>query len=90
MAFIILTNGQRKTIPAEKAEQIWLVLNNEIEPSEEQVRFCSTVKDVYLNWRNESTPVSYLASHKKLYDSEVNNLHVMTNTDIFANRKDLN
>jgi len=90
MAFIILNNGQGKVISAEKAEQIWLVLNNEFEPSPEQLRFCSTVKGVYLNWKNKSTPASYVAHYKKLYGSEVDNLHVRTNTDIFANRKDLN
>lgn len=90
MAFIILNNGQRKTIPAEQAEQIWLVLNNELEPSPEQFKFCSTVKDVYLNWHNESTPASYRAKHPRPLEPEITSLLVRTINDRFKTRKDLN
>lgn len=51
MAYIIFNNNTTATIPAEKANEMWLVLNGYKEGTEEQQEFCTRVKSIHLNWR---------------------------------------
>jgi hypothetical protein len=64
MALIRLNNGREVAVPAEKANAVWEVLNGDKPGTDEQQRYCMTVRRVWLNWRNPSTPYSYLQTHK--------------------------
>lgn len=64
------------TVSAEKAEHIWEVLRGAIEPENEaQADFIATIKNVYLNSHNPTTPQSYLDKHpieqEKKYKSRI-------------------
>lgn len=65
MAYIILNNKKTITISAEKANQMWLVLNGYIEGTEEQQDFCSKVSKIYLNWRK--APPEWIKENIELY-----------------------
>lgn len=58
MAIVKLNNNQTVTLSREKAEDIWAVLNGDIEGTKEQQEFCSKIKKIYLN--RHHAPQSYL------------------------------
>lgn len=54
-----MADGTSRTLPADKANAVWLVLNGEVEPLNElQEQFCLGVKRIYLN--RSTAPDSYL------------------------------
>lgn len=59
MAYLALDNGQKRSIPRDEALKIWGVLNGGVDPTPEQEKFCSHIKDIWLNWRK--APDSYIA-----------------------------
>jgi len=64
VAFIKLSSGQYRTVTAEQGSYIWQVLNNEVEPRDEQdADRISQVEKVILNRHNPCTPMSYLQRH---------------------------
>jgi hypothetical protein len=58
MAFIQLVNGKCRTLPADKAQQLWLYLYDGAEGTAELERFARNVRRVWLN--KEGAPPSYL------------------------------
>lgn len=58
MAFIRFTNGRAMSVSAEQGAAIWRILNDEVQGTPEQQRFCSLIRRIYLNPKN--APASYL------------------------------
>lgn len=61
MAYVKLTDGTGKYLPADKALLIWQVLNNEVEATDEQRKFCMKIDKVYLN--RHKAPQNYIEAH---------------------------
>lgn len=71
MAFIRLSNGKYRTVTAEQGSYIWQVLNNEVEPRDEQdADRISQVEKVILNRHNPCTPMSYLVANPDIAESD--------------------
>jgi hypothetical protein len=58
MAIIHFHDGKQQSVKPEVGAAIWLVLTGEQEPTPDQEKFASRVKNVCLNWRN--APDSYI------------------------------
>lgn len=61
VAVIRHNDGRDEIVSPEVAAEVWLILNNEVEPTEEQDGYCSTINRVFLNWRN--APDTYIQRH---------------------------
>lgn len=65
MALIRLVTGRDLKLDPERAVAIYEVLHGLREPQDaKQEHFCLSVSRVFLNWRNETTPLSYIVERK--------------------------
>lgn len=51
MAHIELVDGKKRSITPEQGVVIWNILQGRNDPTQEQERFISNIRKVYLNWR---------------------------------------
>lgn len=61
MAMIVFTDGKKQLVKHDVAVAIWEILNDEVEPSEDQAVYCEKVADIYLN--PYEAPDSYVQRH---------------------------
>lgn len=69
MAVVHFHDGRKEIVSPEVGASIWKVLNGEIEPTKEQVKFCAQVTRVFLNWSN--APDSYIEKHLAVIASQI-------------------
>jgi hypothetical protein len=69
VALIKLNSGQGLEVSPEKGHAIWQVLHSELEGTEEQQAFCTTVANVYLNRFRDDLPASYVKERQHIWAS---------------------
>lgn len=63
MAYLVKTDNSKQVIPAAIAVRLWKSMQSPDGLSEQQEQYLSTIKGLYLNWRNPLTPEDYIEAH---------------------------
>lgn len=64
MAMIKFNDESDMPCSAEQGHRYWAVMNGEVEPDEDEMKFCSKIKHIYLNRFN--APDSYIERYREI------------------------
>ena len=69
MAVIITDKGKMIQVSPEQGLLIWQIFTGRKIGTDQQMKYCENIKNVYLNARSKKTPKEYLQERKHLINS---------------------